>query len=172
MSDIAERVEGEVIQGGGAQIFTFGDPESVLDRRELCQYFEVWHNGRWYEPPLPMDRLALAFNMSPHHRSAVAMKVNMLLNQQVATRWLDSETFERFALDFVQMGNGYLEWVPNLAGRIARAAHSPARQTRRGVKPGVYLFINNYGIDIHEYQADSVFHLQQPDVGQEVYGLT
>jgi hypothetical protein len=35
-------------------------------------YFEIWHNGRWYEPPLPMGRLSQTFNMSPYHRSAIA----------------------------------------------------------------------------------------------------
>lgn len=27
--------------------FTFGDPEAVLDRRELFDLFETVHNGRW-----------------------------------------------------------------------------------------------------------------------------
>jgi capsid portal protein len=53
-------------------VFRFGEPESVLDRRELAQYFEIWHNGRWYEPPLPMGRLSQTFNVSPYHRSAIA----------------------------------------------------------------------------------------------------
>lgn len=151
--------------------FTFGEPESVLDRRELSSYFEIWHNGRWYEPPLPMDRLAQAFNMSPHHRSAVALKINLLVAHQEPTRWLGADDFERFALDFIQMGNAYLESVPSVAGRIAAARHSPARHTRRGIRDGVFWFIERGGIDAHEYQAGRVFHLQQPDVAQEIYGL-
>lgn len=153
------------------QVFSFGDPESVLDNRDLCQFFEVWHNGRWYEPPLPMDRLALVFNMSPHHRSAVALKINLLVAHQEATRWLDPDNFERFALDFIQMGNGYLESVPNMGQRIAAIRNSPARHTRRGVKEGVFWFIQRGGLDAHQYPAGRVFHLQQPDVAQEIYGL-
>ncbi|MDT8758225.1 phage portal protein [Sphingomonas psychrotolerans] len=160
-------------QGSGAEpmMFAFGDPESVLDRREIAQYFEIWHNGRWYEPPLPMGRLAQVFNMSPHHRSAVALKVNMLVAQMVESRWLDSATFERFALDFVQMGNGYLEWLPNLAGRLARLDHAPALHTRAGIVPGVFWFVNGPIGNVHQFTPGSVFQLQQPDVAQEIYGL-
>lgn len=161
-------------QGGepaGGMAFTFGDPESVLDRRELFDYFEVWHNGRWYEPPLPMERLSRAFNMSPHHRSAVALKINLLITHQQPSRWLSADDYERFALDFVQMGNSYLEYVPNLGGRLARAKFSPARHTRRGIEPGVYWFVGMIGEQDHRFGPNRIFHLQQPDVAQEIYGL-
>jgi PBSX family phage portal protein len=157
--------------GVTAAAFSFGDPEGVLDRRELGQYFEMWHNGRWYEPPLPMGRLAQTFNMSPYHRSAVALKVNMLVAQQVPSQWLGSEAFERFALDFMQMGNSYLEWIPNGAGRLARADHAPALHMRAGLQAGKYWFVNGPVGDIHEFDVGRIFHLQQPDVAQEVYGL-
>ncbi|MFD2578820.1 phage portal protein [Novosphingobium colocasiae] len=165
-----EQVEADAVTHPG-QIFSFGDPESVLDRREITQYFEIWHNNRWYEPPLPMGKLAQAFNMAPYHRSAVGLKVNMLVTQQVPSRWLAAVDFERFALDFIQMGNSYLEAVLNFAGRLARAEHSPAVHTRAGVEPGVYWFVNGPIGDTHQYAAGQVFHLQQPDVAQEIYGM-
>jgi len=151
--------------------FAFGDAESVLDRRDLAQFFEIWHNGRWYEPPMPMGRLAQVFNMTPYHRSAVGLKVNMLVAQQVATRWLDSDSFERFAQDFIQMGNGYLEYVPNMAGRMARAAYAPAVHLRAGVAEGQFWFVNQAkGIE-HAFAPGAIYQLQQPDVAQEVYGM-
>lgn len=153
------------------QVYSFGDPESVLDRRELAQYFEIWHNGQWYEPPLPMARLAQVFNMSPYHRSAVALKVNMLVSQQVPSRWLDGDNFERWALDFMQMGNAYLEQVPNLGGRIATVRHAPAIHMRAGIQPGVFWFVNGPIGQSHEFETGRVFQLQQPDVAQEIYGL-
>jgi len=159
---------------GGTQpmIFSFGDAESVLDRSELSSYFEVWHNNRWYEPPLPMDRLARSFNMSPHHRSAIALKVNLLVAHHQPSRWLPADDFERFAMDFLQMGNGYLEWVPNMAGRLAGAKVALARHVRRGTKPGQYWFVTGpMGSLDHEFARDTVYHLQQPDVAQEIYGL-
>lgn len=156
---------------GPVEVFTFGEPESVLDRSEVYQYFEIWHNGRWYEPPLPMGRLAQAFNVSPHHRSAVALKVNMLLAQHIETRYLSGEEFERTALDFVQMGNGYLEGVPNMAGRVAGLRHAPSLHMRRGLDPNQFYFVNAPMGHEHAFAPNSVWHLQQPDVAQEVYGL-
>lgn len=152
-------------------MFAFGDPESVIDRRELAQFFEIWHNGRWYEPPIPLGKLAQAFNMSPYHRSAIALKVNMLVAQHTPSRWLESDHFERFALDFCQMGNAYFEWVPNLAGRLARVEFSPAIHTRVGIAPGVYWFVNGPLGKAHSFDAGRIFHLMQPDVAQELYGV-
>lgn len=175
--DQIERVEGEVIEAGrpggenAAQVFSFGDTESVLDRRDIAQYFEIWQNGRWYEPPLPMGRLAQVFNVSPYHRSAVALKVNLLVTQMTPSRWFNLDAFERFALDFVQMGNSYLEWVPNMAGRIAQAAYLPAVHTRAGVEPDVFWWIDCARGKEVRYAPGAVFQLQQPDVAQEIYGL-
>lgn len=169
-TEVVEQVEADAVSLKG-DMFSFGDTESVLDRRELSQYFEIWHNGRWYEPPLPMGKLTQTFNMAPYHRSAIGLKVNLLVAQQVASRWLDSDTFERWALDFLQMGNGYLEWIPNMAGRLAGICHSPAVHTRVGVEDGVYWFVNGPLGNIHQFERGRVFHLQQPDVAQEVYGM-
>lgn len=151
--------------------FTFGDAESVIDRRELTDYFEIWHNGRWFEPPLPMDRLAQVFNMAPHHRSAIALKVNLLVGHQLPTAQLDRNNFERFALDFLQMGNGYLENVPNWRGTPAQARHAPARHLRAPKGGGGFYFVGS-GIAVeHRFADGAIFQLQQPDVAQEIYGL-
>ncbi|RVU03988.1 phage portal protein [Novosphingobium umbonatum] len=156
---------------GGKAIFRFGEPEGTLDRRELSDYFEVWHNGRWYEPPLPLGRLAKVFNAAPYHRSSVGLRVNMLVGQMVPSRQLDIEDFERFSLDFVQMGNAYLEYVPNASNGLARAQHAPAVHMRVGRDVGQYWFVNPAkGVEF-EFRPGTVFHLQQPDVAQEVYGL-
>jgi PBSX family phage portal protein len=157
--------------GGGGRVFTFGDPESVMDGRELWSYFEMWKNGRWYEPPMPMTKLAKSFNMSPHHRSAIALKVNLLLKYFTPTRWLDRANFERWAIDFLQMGNAYLERIDNLGGRVMTLRHSPAIFTRVGSEPGTMFFVKGPLGHDHEFRPNSVFHLLQPDVSQEVYGV-
>lgn len=169
-TDVIEQVEADAVSTPG-HMFAFGEPESVLDRRELAQYFEIWHNGKWYEPPLPMGKLTQTFNMSPYHRSAIGLKVNLLVGQQIVTRWLDSETFERWALDFAQMGNAYLEWVPNMAGRLAGVRHAPAVHTRVGIEEDVYWFVNGPLGNMHRFERGHIFHLQQPDVAQEIYGM-
>lgn len=158
---------------GAVEVFSFGDPEPVLDRSSIWAYFEMWQNGKWYEPPLPMASLAKSFNMSAHHRTAIGLKTNMLLSQHVPTRWLSSTAFERWALDFLQMGNGYMEAVPNMASGIATARPSPALHTRVGVEPGSYYFVDYrrlHGKE-HEFTKGTIFHLLQPDVAQEIYGL-
>lgn len=157
---------------GGAMAFTFGDPESVLDRSELYRYFELWHNGKWYEPPMPVAKLAQTFNMSTHHRSAIALKVNLLLAHQEASAKLSADSFERFALDFMQMGNAYLEKVENIIGGISRMEYAPSLHLRVGVEDDVYWFVKGGMIaGQHEFEKNSIFHLQQPDVAQEIYGL-
>ena len=175
MNDVTPAEDGAGQSDAGssekAMVFGFGDPESVLDRSELTRYFEIWHNGRWYEPPLPMGKLSQAFNMSPHHRSAIGLKANLLVAQHIPSRWLGADAFERFVLDFLQLGNGYLEWVPNNAGRIAKANHAPGVHMRCGVKSGAYWFVNGPIGAAHEFELRRVFHLQQPDVGQEIYGM-
>lgn len=166
--------DGQVQQGSAqANMFSFGDAESVLDRRELWDYCEMWQNGSWYEPPMPMAKLAQTFNMAPTHRSAIGYKVAQLVRQFIPSRWLSRHEFEKWALDFMQMANAYMEGVPNMAGGLAKCQHSPAKHTRVGVSPGTFFFLKNgYGLGKeHEFKAGSIFHLFQPDVSQEVYGV-
>lgn len=34
------------------EAFSFGDPMPVLSQREVFDYMEAMHNGKYYEPPL------------------------------------------------------------------------------------------------------------------------
>lgn len=156
---------------GQPMAFTFGEPESAVAGRDLWSYFEVWHNGRWYEPPLPMVSLAKAFNVSPHHRSALALKVNLLVSHFVPSRWLDRSNFEKFALDFLHMGNGYLEQIDNLGGRPMALKHSPAVFTRIGIEPGTAFFVKSAIGQEHAFRPGRLHHVLQPDVLQEIYGV-
>jgi PBSX family phage portal protein len=158
-------------QANGTSMFSFGDAESVINGRELWSYFEMYQNGDYYEPPLPMAQLAKAFNMTPHHRSALAFKVNLLVKHMVPSRWIDKKNFERFAMNFLQMGNGYLERVDNMAGRPMSLVNSPAIFTRVGVQSGKFFFVKGGFGEQHEFQPDSVFHLFQPEMQQEIYGV-
>lgn len=174
MTELTQLNQAQGAEPSKAMAFSFGDAESVIDRRELTDYFEIWHNGRWFEPPLPMDRLAQVFNMAPHHRSAIALKVNLLAGLQSPTAQLGAADFERFALDFLQMGNGYLERVPNIRGGLARVKHAPARHVRAPKGGGGFYFVGLGGVGLqreHRFAEGAIFQLQQPDVAQEIYGL-
>jgi PBSX family phage portal protein len=170
---VQDAAKGKSGGAGAVEVFSFGDPEPILDRSSVWSYFEMWQSGKYYEPPVPMESLAKSFNLSAHHRTAIGLKINMLLTQHAPTRWLTSIAFERWALDFLQMANAYMEAVPNMAGGIAVAKPSPALKTRVGVEPGSYFFVDYSKLQggDHEYQKGTIFHLLQPDVAQEIYGM-
>ncbi|MCA1199121.1 phage portal protein [Sphingomonas sp. R647] len=169
IAETVETVEGEVIASGGrGMTFAFGEAESVRDRRMLMM--ECWHNGRWYEPPVSRDGLARAFDAAPHHASAIKLKVNLLARQFIPSRWLNRDDFMRFALDFLTMGDGYLERRDNLAGRPMALKHSLSRYTRRGVVDGEFFFVPGWRQE-HEFRPGTVFQLSEHHPSQEIYGV-
>ncbi|MGL6052563.1 MAG: phage portal protein, partial [Aeromonas salmonicida] len=64
--------------GGAMEAFTFGEPVPVLSQREVFDYLEAMHNGRWYEPPLSLNGLARVYRAGVHHASAIQVKRNIL----------------------------------------------------------------------------------------------
>ncbi|WP_443750394.1 phage portal protein [Asticcacaulis solisilvae] len=156
----------------GVRSFSFGDAEGVLNRRDVLDYVEAYSNSRWYEPPIPRRALARVLNVSGHHRSAISVKRNLLVKTFIPSTLLDRSNFAKWVLDFLVMGDGYLERVDNLVGRPLRLEHSLALYTRRGLQPGQFFFLeheNRY--DPHEFQPGSVFQLMEHDVSQEIYGV-
>jgi len=162
--------ETTAVANTGVESFAFADPVSVIDRRELFYYIECWNNGRYYEPPVPLKSLARILHVSAHHSSAITVKRNLLIRFFRPTQWMDRETFSRLALDFLVMGNAYVEQIPNMRGGLARLRHALALFTRRGIKEGQFWFLNALGEE-HEFAPDSIVHVMEPDVSQEIYGL-
>jgi len=162
-------------RAGDASItaFTFGDAESVLDRRDLLDYVECYQNGKWYEPPINLRSLARVLNAGSHHRSALGIKKNLLATTFQPSPRLNRAEFTKFAFDFLVMGNGYLERIDNRLGQPLRLERSLALYTRRGVEAGSYFFLRDDAgrYDPHEYRKGTVFHLMEDDVSQELYGL-
>lgn len=158
---------------GPVTAFSFGDAESVLDRRDLLDYVECWQNGKWYEPPVNLRSLARVLNAGSHHRSALAVKKNLLAKTFIPSPWLSRAEFTKFALDFLVMGNGYLERIDNRLGQPLRLEHSLALYTRRGIEAGAFYFLRDETgrYDPHEYRKGTVFQLMEHDVSQELYGL-
>lgn len=155
-------------QGGQVEVFTFGDPEPV-SRLRLLDYVEAMFNGRWYEPPFPLDGLADAFRASPHHSSAIYLKRNLLTSSFIPHPMMSRETFKAWATDFLVFGNGYLEARRALSGRTMRFEHALSRYMRRGQEKR-YFYVPNWREE-HEFVPGSVFHLREPDINQELYGL-
>lgn len=154
--------------GGQVVAFALDDAVTVMDRRELLGFTECWWNGRWYEPPINPKDLSKMQLASAHHGSALRVKRNLLVKHFVPHPLLSRDEFARYALDFLVMGNAYLENVPNIAGRTAELKNSLAVNTRRG-KKGAYWFVEKYH-QPHEFDPGRIFHLIEHDTAQELYG--
>lgn len=156
--------------GGAIRSFAFGDPEPVLDRSILFPMFQSWTNGKWYEPPMSLGGLARSLRVSTHHASALNLKVNLLAGTFRPSRWLTRNDFARLAMEFLLLGNGYLQAVRNMAGRPMMLKTSPALYTRRGVEDGRYFWVPAIKAET-EFEPGSIFHMIEADPEQELYGL-
>jgi len=155
----------------GAMAFSFGDPLPVLDGRDMLQYIEAWRRGKWYEPPVSLPGLAKSFRSAPHHASAIYVKRNILVSTFRPHPLLSRSDFSRWALDYLVFGNGYLECEKNRLGRPIRLKPALAKYMRRGCDDlDTYFYVASWQQD-HEFASGSVFHLLEPDVHQEIYGL-
>ncbi|GAA0498896.1 phage portal protein [Tatumella terrea] len=155
-----------------AEAFSFGDPIPVLDRRELLDYVECVQMDRWYEPPVSFDGLARTYRAAVHHSSPINVKRNILTSTFIPHPLLSQQAFSRFVQDYLVFGNAYLEKRTNRLGGILALEPSLAKYTRRGIDLDTYWFVQ-YGMttEPYEFSQGSIFHLMEPDLNQEIYGL-
>lgn len=154
-----------------AEAFTFGDPVAVLDRRELLDYIECWEvGGKYYEPPMSWDGLARSFRAAVHHSSPIYLKRNILVTTYRPHPALSRQDFSRLVLDFQIFGNAYPERVTSRTGKLLQLRPALAKYVRRGVELDHYWFVRGWK-DEHEFPRGNVFHLMEPDINQEIYGL-
>lgn len=151
-----------------SQIFSFGDPVPMMDKREILDYFESNFNGKWYEPPVSPEGLARSFRANPHHSSAIYVKRNILVSCFKPNKWLTRTDFSSFVLDYLIFGNAYLEPVWNRLKTLHQLKRSPSKQTRKGAD-NRFFFMDGYRVE-HEFTSP-LFHLMEPDVNQEIYGV-
>lgn len=152
------------------ETFTFGDPESVLERN-ILDYVQAVNMGKWYAPPISLDGLAKSFRASPHHSSAIYVKRNILTATFIPHKLLSTQAFSRWALDYLVMGNGYLERRFNRLGDVSELAPVLAKYTRRdSTDLDRYWFVPGWQQE-RQFAEGAVFHLMEPDINQEIYGL-
>lgn len=155
-----------------AEAFTFGDPVEVLDRREVLQLLECVSIGdKWYEPPISWEGLARSFNAAVHHASPIYVKRNILEATYIPHPALSVADFSRLVLEFLIFGNAYIERVTSRTGKLLQVKAAPAKYMRRGLDLETYYFLQPGLGQEHEFTRGSVFHLMQPDIHQEVYGV-
>jgi len=152
-----------------AQVFAFGDPEPVLEGRDILDMAEAWWTGEWYEPPVSMAGLAKSYRANPHHASAVQVKRNVLASCFIPHPMLSSTEFSALALDFMLFGNGWLAKVTNRLGRAIKIERLPAKYMRRS-KDGRACYTPDY-YTRQWYEAGQTFQLIEPDPNQELYGI-
>ncbi|SMP60001.1 phage portal protein, PBSX family [Serratia sp. CC22-02] len=152
------------------EAFTFGEPSAVLDKREILDYIECTGNGKWYEPPISFDGLARSLRAAVHHSSPIYVKRNILASTFIPHPLLSQQEFSRYVLDYLVFGNAFFEVRKNRLGEPLRLQCSPAKYTRRGVEPDMYWFVQDWK-EPHRFTPGSVFHMIEPDINQELYGL-
>jgi len=152
------------------QAFTFGEPSPVLDRRDILDYVECITNGRWYEPPVSFTGLAKSLRAAVHHSSPIYVKRNILASTFIPHPMLSQQDFSRFVLDFLVFGNAFFEKRFSETGRVLKLEASPAKYTRRGVEQDTYWYVPTFS-NPHQFMPGSVFHLLEPDINQELYGM-
>lgn len=153
-----------------AEAFTFGDPIPSLDRREIMEYLECVNMGKWYEPPISWEGLSRSFRAAVHHASAIYVKRNILVSSFIPHKLLSRADFGCWALDYLVYGNGYLEKRESMGRTPLSLQRSLAKYTRRGTDMETYFFSQTW-LNEHEFAKGSIFHLSEPDINQEVYGL-
>lgn len=152
------------------EAFTFGEPTPVMDKRDILDYAECIGNGRWYEPPVSFHGLAKSLRSAVHHSSPIYVKRNILASTYIPHPLLSQQEFSKFVLDYLVFGNAFLELRKNTLGEPLRLECVPAKYTRRGVEDGVYWFVNDWK-EPYRFEPGSIFHLVEPDINQELYGL-
>ena len=153
-----------------SEMFRFDEPATVMDRRDILNYLECMSNGKWFEPPVTFSGLAKSFRAAVHHSSPMYVKRNILASTFIPHPMLSQQQFSRYALDYIVFGNAFIEKRMSVTGKLFKLETSPAKYTRRGVEDDVYWFVEDMTTP-HTFDQGGVFHLQEPDINQELYGL-
>jgi PBSX family phage portal protein len=151
-----------------ATAFTFGDPVPVLTGRDLLGFYHSSWNGKYYTPPISFDALAKTENANPHHSSALEVKKNIIASCYRVHRYFPLQSFKQWVMDYLFFGNSFLERIPNGLGGTYELKPPLAKYTRVG--KGRFFYLNEAGRE-HEFKQNSIFHLREPDINQEIYGL-
>lgn len=149
-----------------ARAFTFGEPEPVLDARQLMGMAETWWNGRYYEPPYDFCGLAKIESASPHHESAMRVKVNRVVRDFVPTRYLSRQDFRLLVKNYILLGNSAFEWSVNRLGEPMRLKPLLTRWARIGKNGSLFYLVDGQEIEIKTRWG----WIKEADVSQTVYG--
>ena len=169
-TDAATHADTPLQSPPGMELFTFGDPEPVMDAAEIFDYMHTWSNGNWYEPPISFAGLAKSVRAGTHHGSAIYFTRDLVLSCFKPHPLLDRATFSGWVLDYLVFGNAFLERIDSRTGRPLKLKRSLGKYTRVGVDLVSCWFVKSAGEE-HQFAPGAVHHLLEPDINQEVYGM-
>ncbi len=149
---------------------SFGIPVSTLNSKLFdCGYVTV-ENG-YYVPPIDFDDLYSLLFIGSYHAPMLHFKKNMTCLWYKTTSFLDFDTLEKAALDFVVLANCYFKVHRNGFGKVVRLSYLPALSMRKSIKPNVYVQLTENNQELIEFEAGEVIHLKEYSVNQDIYGI-
>ncbi|MEI6896261.1 MAG: phage portal protein [Psychromonas sp.] len=140
---------------------------------EILDYMEIALIDGLYEPPIPLDLFAKVARANSMHGSALYAKSRMVSSAiLLLPNVLPRRDLNRFIYDYLMFGNGYLLAVRNALGEV-KFKHLPALFMRRCEKIDCYTYKPSQYNDEGrlDYKKGQVYHLDEYDVCQEIYGL-
>lgn len=148
--------------------FSFGDPDPSLKRSRTIGFLEPSFDD-YYDLTVPVQGISETLLSSVHHASALKVKKNLVVANFIEHKLLSKNDFGRFVYDFLVFGNSYLERKKNKLGGAFSLQPAPSKFVRKH-KNGNYGFIKKDDT-MHPFKKDSIFHLMEHDVNQEIYGV-
>lgn len=152
-------------------VFTFGDPEPVLDGMiidTLGAY--LLDNGRYYETPVPLKGLSRLLRANAYHGPTIEFKVLQVMRGFQASPALPRRAMHAMVTDYMVFANAYFQEIRNWLGEVVALRHLPAINMRRMKEPGRYCMLTIYG-ELVPFEPDEVLHIHNYDVNQEIYGI-
>nr|VFK16684.1 MAG: phage portal protein, PBSX family [Candidatus Kentron sp. LFY] len=152
-------------------VFSFGDPEPVLDNR-LIDYLGVFPHfaGDYYQPPVSLQGLVRIMRANGYHETALFFKRNQFMNYWLENKLIGRKEMRNAVLDLHVLGNAYFQVFRNGLDGITRIARLPALTMRKGIEPGLFFRVKKNGKTV-SYRKGEVLHIHETDLEQDIYGV-
>ena len=147
--------------------------EDWTGEHRLMDFIGSYDNGRYFETPVSWFDVERLLHSGVHHASAIMAKLNILKVTFQPSRWLSRAEFEKLALNYLVLGNGYLEMQRNRFGQTLGFKSRLGLYMRRAsnLHDFIYLRHDVIGLEYEVLAGDDVVHIMQPNLRQEVYGM-
>lgn len=162
----------------GPMVFSFGDPEPVLDN-SLTDYLGIFADigGEYWRPPVSLEGLEKLTRANAYHGPILAFKRNMTAKWFQPHPYLSYQDLRAAAYDWHVFGMCYFQKVFNRLGGLLRFRRLPALVMRRMLEPDRFLQLQSTwsdpgaGREPIRYKPGEVIQLKETDLRQTVYGL-